>query len=160
MSIPALSWMSVMVGDPLYRPYAAWLQIDAQNDSAKALSDWKTYHEFTVKNAARPASEFRALAAKAAVSAWNCPMLEDLGSIAVRDRNFQRRQMISSKRELVMRTATTFCGWSWKKRTRGSNKRSQSALSILSEKHCELLPMRRSPAAEEDGTDLLESQKR
>ncbi|PYJ73153.1 MAG: hypothetical protein DME75_02335, partial [Verrucomicrobia bacterium] len=31
MSIPALSWMSVMVGDPLYRPYAAWLQIDAQN---------------------------------------------------------------------------------------------------------------------------------
>src|SRR6266516_3934623 len=88
MSIPALSWMSVMVGDPLYRPYAAWLQIDAQNDSAKALSDWKTYHEFTVKNAARPASEFRALAAKAAVSAWNCPMLEDLGSIEVRDRNF------------------------------------------------------------------------
>src|SRR6266705_7070080 len=44
MSIPALSWMSVMVGDPLYRPYAAWRQIDAQNDSAKNTSAWKMYH--------------------------------------------------------------------------------------------------------------------
>src|SRR5207302_9176983 len=49
MSIPALSWMSVMVGEPLYRPYASWLQIDALRDSAKSGTDWKTYHEFAVK---------------------------------------------------------------------------------------------------------------
>ncbi len=28
MSMQGLSWMSVMVGDPLYRPYGSWLQID------------------------------------------------------------------------------------------------------------------------------------
>jgi uncharacterized protein (TIGR03790 family) len=30
MATQALSWMTVMVGDPLYRPYASWLQIDAK----------------------------------------------------------------------------------------------------------------------------------
>jgi tetratricopeptide (TPR) repeat protein len=79
--------MSVMVGDPLYRPYASWLQTDAQTRSAKNASDWKMYHEFAVKSAARPAAEFRALAGKAAVSARNCPMLEDVGSIEARDGN-------------------------------------------------------------------------
>src|SRR5437773_3881940 len=34
MSVRALYWMSVMVGDPLYRTYATLLQIDAQPDSA------------------------------------------------------------------------------------------------------------------------------
>jgi uncharacterized protein (TIGR03790 family) len=87
MATPALSWMSVMVGDPLYRPYASWLQTDAQTRSAKNASDWKMYHEFAVKSAARPAAEFRALAEKAAVSARNCPMLEDVGSIEARDGN-------------------------------------------------------------------------
>ena len=66
MSIRALSWMSVMVGDPLYRPYASWLQIDAPRDSAKSGTDWKMYHEFAVKNVARPVSEFRTLARQAA----------------------------------------------------------------------------------------------
>src|SRR5437667_4896415 len=85
MATPALSWMSVMVGDPLYRPYASRLQIDMQGQSAKNASDWQMYHEFALKNAARPAAEFRTLAEKAAVSAHNCPMLEDLGSIEARD---------------------------------------------------------------------------
>ncbi len=85
MATPALSWMSVMVGDPLYRPYASRLQIDMQGQSAKNAGDWQMYHEFAVKNAARPAAEFRTLAEKAAVSAHNCPMLEDLGSIEARD---------------------------------------------------------------------------
>jgi uncharacterized protein (TIGR03790 family) len=88
MSIPALSWMSVMVGDPLYRPYASWLQIDAQDHSAKEGDDWKMYHEFVVRNAIRPSSEFRALAGAAAVSARNCPMMEDLGSMEARAGNF------------------------------------------------------------------------
>jgi uncharacterized protein (TIGR03790 family) len=85
MSIPALSWMSVMVGDPLYRPYASWLQIDIQNQPPKNASAWKMYHDFAVKNAARPAAEFRSLADKAAVNARNCPMLEDLGAMETRD---------------------------------------------------------------------------
>jgi len=85
MASPVLSWMSVMVGDPLYRPYASWLQIDVQTQSAKDASAWQMYNEFAGKNAARPAAEFRTLAEKAAVSARNCPMLEDLGSIEARD---------------------------------------------------------------------------
>src|SRR6266403_2944310 len=88
MSIPALSWMSVMVGDPLYRPYASWLQIDALRDSAKSGTDWKTYHEFAVKNVTRPVSEFRTLARQAASRTRNCPMIEDLGLIESRDGNF------------------------------------------------------------------------
>ena len=40
-----------------------------------------------MKNAPRAATEFRALARKAAVGTRNCPMLEDLGSIEARDGN-------------------------------------------------------------------------
>ena len=88
MSIPALSWMSVMVGDPLYRPYASWLQIDAPRDSAKSGTDWKTYHEFAVKNVTRPVSEFRTVARQAVSRSRNCPMIEDLGLMEARDGNF------------------------------------------------------------------------
>jgi len=88
MSIPALSWMSVMVGDPLYRPYASWLQIDTLRDSAKSGTDWKTYHEFAVKSVTRPVSEFRTLARQAASRSRNCPMIEDLGLMEARDGNF------------------------------------------------------------------------
>ena len=88
MSIRALSWMSVMVGDPLYRPYASWLQIDAPRDSAKSGTDWKTYHEFAVKNVTRPVSEFRTVARQAASRSRNCPMIEDLGLMEARDGNF------------------------------------------------------------------------
>jgi hypothetical protein len=88
MSIRALSWMSVMVGDPLYRPYASWLQIDAPRDSAKSGTDWKMYHEFAVKNVARPVSEFRTLARQVASRSRNCPMIEDLGLMEARDGNF------------------------------------------------------------------------
>jgi uncharacterized protein (TIGR03790 family) len=87
MSIRAVSWMSVMVGDPLYRPYASWLQIDAQPDSVKSGADWKRYHEFAAKNAMRSASEFRSLAGQAVNRARNCPMIEDLGSIEARNGN-------------------------------------------------------------------------
>jgi uncharacterized protein (TIGR03790 family) len=85
MATPALSWMTVMAGDPLYRPYASWLQIDVQTPPTKNANEWKMYHEFAVKNAARPAAEYCALAGKAALSAHNCPMLEDLGSIKARE---------------------------------------------------------------------------
>ncbi len=88
MSIRALSWMSVMVGDPLYRPYATWLQIDPKSEAAKNMSVWKAYHEFAIKNATRPASEFRTLARQMASRTRNGPMIEDIGLIEARDRNF------------------------------------------------------------------------
>jgi uncharacterized protein (TIGR03790 family) len=87
MSIPALSWMSVMVGDPLYRPYATWLQIEPKSEAAKNTSNWKTYHEFAVKNATRPATEFRPLARQTASETRNGPMIEDIGIMEARDGN-------------------------------------------------------------------------
>jgi uncharacterized protein (TIGR03790 family) len=89
MSIRALSWMSVMVGDPLYRPFATWLQIEPKRESARNESNWKAYHEFAVHNAARPAPEFRTLARQMASQARNGPMVEDLGLMEARDGNFQ-----------------------------------------------------------------------
>jgi uncharacterized protein (TIGR03790 family) len=110
MSIRALSWMSVMVGDPLYRPYASWLQIDAPRDSAKGGADWKMYHEFAVKNVARPVSEFRTLARQAASRSRNCPMIEDLGLMEARDGNlsaatsyFQQARTCYAKRDDLLR---------------------------------------------------------
>jgi uncharacterized protein (TIGR03790 family) len=87
MSMPALSWMSVMVGDPLYRPFGTWLQIEPSSESAKNKSDWKAYHEFAIKNATRPAPEFLTLARQMASQTRNGPMIEDLGSIEARDGN-------------------------------------------------------------------------
>jgi uncharacterized protein (TIGR03790 family) len=87
MSIRALSWMSVMVGDPLYRPFGTWLQIESQRESAKDESNWKAYHEFAVQNAARPAPEFRTLARQMASQTRNGPMTEDLGSVEARNGN-------------------------------------------------------------------------
>jgi uncharacterized protein (TIGR03790 family) len=87
MSVRVLSWMSVMVGDPLYRPYASWLQIEVPLDSAKSGTDWKRYHEFAVKNITRPAAEFRGLAWQAAISSHNCLMMEDVALMEELDGN-------------------------------------------------------------------------
>lgn len=86
-SIEVLSWMSVMVGDPLYRPYGAWLQIDAAGESAK-IDQWKMYHEFAVQNFSNAAAQYRSLARQAALRARNCPMLEDVGLMELADGNF------------------------------------------------------------------------
>lgn len=110
MSIPGLSWMSVMVGDPLYRPYAAWLQVDAPREYAKTTSDWKSYHEFAVKNASRPALEYRAFARQAASRTRNAPMIEDLGAMEARDASwaaatscFQQARATYTKRDDILR---------------------------------------------------------
>ena len=73
-----LSWMSVIVGDPLYRPYSDWLQIDNDRDVS---SPWKFYHDFAVRNSSNSAEQYRPLARQAALRARNGPMLEDLGSM-------------------------------------------------------------------------------
>src|SRR4051812_13653920 len=76
MSEPALSWMSVMVGDPLYRPYGAWLQLEG---NLKTTSDWSAYHDFAIKNGSLPPAEYRTAAKQFAARTRNAPMLEDLG---------------------------------------------------------------------------------
>ena len=80
MSMRVLSWMDVVVGDPLYRPFASWLQLDAKRDSRKK-SDWRMYHEFAVKNSSRTATDYLVLARAAASRADNGLMIEDLGMI-------------------------------------------------------------------------------
>jgi uncharacterized protein (TIGR03790 family) len=83
-SVYALSWMSVMVGDPLYRPYLSWLQIEEN----RPANEWKFYHEFAAGNGGHDAPEYRAAARQAATRARNGPMLEDLAGMEARDGNF------------------------------------------------------------------------
>ena len=108
MSMQGLSWMSVMVGDPLYRPYVGWTQIETSRDYARGASNWKAYHDFAAKNFADSA-EYRALARQAASRTRNCPMIEDLGLIEAGGRNFaaatsyfgQARSCYSSRDDLL-----------------------------------------------------------
>lgn len=110
MATQALSWMTVMVGDPLYRPYGSWLQIDPRPESAKTMTDWKMYHEFALQNGSRPAPEFRKLAREAAARARNGPMIEDLGLMEAREGNFpsatshfQQARTLYTKRDDILR---------------------------------------------------------
>ena len=108
MAVPALSWMPVMVGDPLYRPYAAWLQLEG---NPKTPSDWSAYHEFAVKNASLPAPEYRAAAKQFAARTRNAPMLEDLGLLELAADNytgatgcFDLARTLYTKRDDILRT--------------------------------------------------------
>jgi uncharacterized protein (TIGR03790 family) len=87
MSIPGLSWMSVMVGDPLYRPYLGWTQIEPAQDYAGGASNWKSCHDFAARNFAQSA-DYLALARQTASRTHNCPMIEDLGSMEFGDGKF------------------------------------------------------------------------
>ena len=108
MSAPALSWMPVMVGDPLYRPFGAWLQLEGK---PKPASDWSAYHEFAVKNASLPAPEYRAAAKQFAARTRNAPMLEDLGLLELAAENypgaagcFDLARTLYTKRDDILRT--------------------------------------------------------
>jgi uncharacterized protein (TIGR03790 family) len=116
MSVQTLSWMSTMVGDPLYRPYSSWLQIDAPRETSRAGQEWKTYHEFAVKNASRPAAEYRTLARQTAARARNGAMLEDLALMEVADGNlagangyFQQARASYTKRDDILRVVIQQC---------------------------------------------------
>jgi uncharacterized protein (TIGR03790 family) len=78
MASPVLSWMSVMVGDPLYRPYVTWLELD-EKETEKRSSDWSAYHDFAVKNGSLGAAEYRTAAKQFAARTRNAAMLEDIG---------------------------------------------------------------------------------
>lgn len=110
MSLQGLSWMSVIVGDPLYRPYRAWLEIDAKRDSSKASSDWKTYHEFALKNGDKGPADFRNAARQLASRNHIGAMIEDLGGIEAREGNqsaatnyFSQARAIYSARDDLLR---------------------------------------------------------
>ena len=109
MATRTLSWMTVAVGDPLYRPYAAWLQIDAK-PGGKTTDEWKMYRDFALKNGARPAREYRTLARQAALRAKDGPMIEDLGLMEARDGNpmaaigyFQQARSFYQQRDDILR---------------------------------------------------------
>ena len=78
MATRAFSWMTVVVGDPLYRPFSAWLQLD-EKKSARGRSPWEQYHEFALKNVKAYPADYFSLARKAASRADNGAMIEDLG---------------------------------------------------------------------------------
>ena len=111
MSIQTLSWMSVMVGDPLYRPYAAWLDIGEKRETETAASDWSAYHDFAVKNGSVSAAEFRATAKQFAARTHNAPMLEDIGLLEAGSENyvgasgcFDLARTTYTKRDDILRT--------------------------------------------------------
>lgn len=120
MSQRVVSWMSVMVGDPLYRPYGSWLQLDAKRDASKTAASWKMYHDFALKNSDKPAPEYRTLARQTALRAENCPMLEDVGLMEARDGNwpdatscFQQVRACYTKRDDILRAVLEEAtGWS------------------------------------------------
>ncbi len=78
MATRGLSWMNVVVGDPLYRPFLAWSQWDAKEKSAQR-SVWQIAHEFALKHAGKEEAEYRKLQRETASRADDAPMLEDLG---------------------------------------------------------------------------------
>lgn len=80
MATRTLSWMTVIVGDPLYRPFASWAQLnDKPADGGGSV--WQQYHDFAVKNAGKDTADYFNSARKAASLADNAPMLEDLGLV-------------------------------------------------------------------------------
>lgn len=88
MSLRAVSWMSVVVGDPLYRPFLAWTQIGGKSEPAKSPNEWKLAHEFAVKNASLGQPELRAALRQAASRVRSGAILEDLGGREFGDGNF------------------------------------------------------------------------
>jgi TIGR03790 family protein len=108
MSAPALSWMSVMIGDPLYRPYGVWFRLD---EKAGKGSDWSGYHDFATKNSSLSAAEYRSAAKQLAARTRNAPMLEDIGLLEAAAQNyvgasgcFDLARSIYSKRDDILRT--------------------------------------------------------
>jgi uncharacterized protein (TIGR03790 family) len=139
MATPALSWMNVMVGDPLYRPYASWLQLEGGHESAKHRSNWKMYHEFAVKNISKPAPEYRKLARFVASRACNGPMLEDLGQMEDTEGNFasatgyflEARACYSTRDDILRVVLEEANGWIKQKKLNRARDLVRSTLRIV-----------------------------
>ncbi|MFZ4777276.1 MAG: TIGR03790 family protein, partial [Terrimicrobiaceae bacterium] len=75
ISQKALSWMGVVIGDPLYRPYAAWRVVDASGTP----SAWETYRSIILKSSGSVLQAADALQQEAEKSG-NSLFLESLGA--------------------------------------------------------------------------------
>ncbi len=110
MSQRVVSWMNVAVGDPLYRPYASWLELETKPEKG-GKSDWRMYHDFALKSSRGDAAKYRASARKAAARAGNGAMLEDLGLSEKENGNFasaasflQQARSLYEKPDDIVRT--------------------------------------------------------
>ena len=141
MATPVLSWMSVAIGDPLYRPYGSWLQIETNSAPAKGASEWKTYHEFAVENSGKPRPEFRTLARQVAGRAKSGAMIEDLGLMEAAEGNwpaatshFQQARSVYTKREDILRAVLHEAeGWSKQGKPKRGLDAVRSVLRIVSD---------------------------
>lgn len=86
MSMRVLSWMSVMVGDPLYRPFVSW-QSETENAPGKS-SPWQAYHRFALDNVAVEPAEYRKKARIFASRSDNGAVIEDLGMVEYTEGNY------------------------------------------------------------------------
>ena len=79
--------MGVAVGDPLYRPYLNWTQIDSKTPP-KSAAPWRAYHEFAIKNNKLDSSDYRTQARVVGARTRNAVMLEDVALMELRDAKF------------------------------------------------------------------------
>jgi uncharacterized protein HemY len=133
--------MSVAVGDPLYRPYASWLDLGATHDGAKKNAEWRAYRDFAVANASRPAPEYRTLARQLASKTKNGPMIEDLGLMEAADghwpsatSHFQQARSIYTKRDDILRAVLHEAeSWAKQGKPRRGAEAVRSVLRIVSD---------------------------
>ncbi len=93
MSMRALSWMNVVIGDPLYRPFAAWQPLAV---AGKAQDDWQRYRQIVM------AKEGNVLAAaldltEAARKSGNSMYLESLAAAEADDGDFPQALMLVNR---------------------------------------------------------------
>ena len=115
MSSRVLSWMGVALGDPLYRPYLNWTQIDSKTPP-KSAAGWRAYHDFAIKNSKLEPSDYRTQARVAAARTRNGIMLEDIGLMEMRDAKFsnaiatlEQARGVYSKRDDIIRCVLEEC---------------------------------------------------
>jgi uncharacterized protein (TIGR03790 family) len=116
MSTRVLSWMSVAIGDPLYRPFVNWTQLDPRTPITKAAADWREYHEFAVKNSGLPSADYRAQARNVAARTHNALMMEDIALMDLNSGNFtaaisglQVARATYTKRDDILRCVLEEC---------------------------------------------------
>jgi uncharacterized protein (TIGR03790 family) len=88
MASRVLSWMGIAVGDPLYRPYLNWTQIDPKAPP-KSVPPWPAYHDFAIKNNKLDPSDYRTQARVVGTRTRNAVMLEDVALMDLRDGKFR-----------------------------------------------------------------------
>ena len=87
MASRVLSWMGVAVGDPLYRPYLNWTQIDSKT-LPKSATPWRAYHEFAIKNNKLGSFDYRTQARVVGVRTRDVVTLKDVALMDLRDGKF------------------------------------------------------------------------